>query len=234
MTFFANGNGGVNGTNVTTSDSGSGNNWNTVEVDTDDRFEYTTDAYLGGMGYRYSTVGASVGGRVIATHTAAGAVHNRAYLKLPAVDSTTRMFIFRDTVGGNQGCHISVNASEQLRIGNGDFSTVFTSSALTVGTWYRIEIWYSATALKARLQIFVGEAGNPTQDSGEVAVTQTGAFSTVGAIYVGSIATETNRPSATGFINLDELVLFHPEQVGPAIPDPVFSSFPRRGIAAAS
>lgn len=228
MTFLAHGNGGTNGVNVTTSDASSGNLWAQVDVDADDRFEYTTDSFLGGMGYRYSTRDGTANGRVYATHTPLPEVFNKWYFKFDDIVSGTRMCTCRQGIAQSYGCWISLLTTDQIRLGNGDTSNVWTSPTLTIGEWYKIEHWYSAVALRSQVWIYRAIDESPVADSGSQPVTQTAGFSTVGAIAMGMQVGEPNRPSTTGWVYLDEIDLFQ------AVLGATHTAYPRRGLAAVS
>lgn len=156
--------GGTDSTAVTTGNSGgvSGDAFGEIDTSTGlGTVAFTTVASHGGMALRSYGAGnrAFVGWSGIAAHTKFA---TRFYLRLPASPSAeTQMFVVRNATAWVVGMNIT--ATRTLRLTKGDGAAIYTSSALALDTWYRVEIrgevGLTTSNGKVWFDVYLGDTG---------------------------------------------------------------------------
>lgn len=161
---------GTNGNTVATTDTGSPA-WDAVSIGAGGTFTYanTGGCLRGSLCYAYS-LGATAGNSYVEWNVNAGGATSVQYhrLYLDPADFSGAPILARglDSTGATQRWRLVYSAGTVVLRDSAN-SVVFTSSALTSGTRYRVEWQVEGTATGAvRLLVYVGESGTATYDSG--------------------------------------------------------------------
>lgn len=216
--------GGSNGVVPTSSDTGSGDAFTTVtNGGVAGKVEYTTTQKAHGtLAYRYYTRGTGEVETLIWDNGAdiTADTYGRFYLYIDNINVLTRLLQYRSTSAGgvvlayitaiNSGAGYTVN----IRHGT-DASSAWASPVLTLSTWYRVE-WYvdmaagTTSQMNIRLRVYLGDDTTEVTsgDSGNILTTQNGVATTLRTVRHGQSTADTNRPSTTGFVYMDDLVAY--------------------------
>lgn len=209
--------GGTNGTNVTSANSGgnSGDKFNTVTPGTGTLTYDTAAAAHGLLGYNFTSSGTGSG--VVSWNAVinlAPSVATRVYFNpgstLPS--SLLRLVDIRNTAG--TAVRVQYSATNHLLIQNAAGTTLFTSStAVSANTWYRIELAMSVSATGATINYdyylldstIPVEAGYSTTTGNTgttyiitVSMGSAAAATNVGAFYMDDFAINTGTTSYIG------------------------------------
>jgi hypothetical protein len=222
-TLVNNAEGGSNGVLPTTGDTGSGDSWSTVtRTDASAILEYTNVwSAHGGLAYRLASRSVASAEILGWNDTAIASVFGRFYMMSDVtVGGTTRLAQFRESSAGTVGGYLELNTTGAISIRHAAEGSAYTfTNLLTLGSPYRVEFNYipggATCTIQARL--YAMDSLSAIEDSGVVTVTPSASTTTCGTVNFGqSNATSTDRPSATGYIYLDDLAAFTPTWPGPA------------------
>jgi hypothetical protein len=192
------GEGGSNGTTVTTANSGgaSFDAWSSVTIGTNAALIFdSTQAMHGILSYRFSTGASSVQCKVVWTFTAAGTIQFRIYVRTPSA-FTNLPTILRMQGSGTQTMRLAWNSSGNLIIRDtsntqqGQSSTTFAT-----GTWYRIE-GYCTAGSSSVAEVKIWTTPDDTGAANETLSLSAKNFGTasIDTFEVGQVAAATNIP----------------------------------------
>lgn len=217
--FYNNAEGGVDGATVATTDTGSGNQWTAVTTSGTAILQYQSVLKRGLLGYRYATRGdALVSHMGWDSGLDLSVSYGRFYFWIDTlVDGTTYLMRTRDEIGGSIGIYLAISAAEQVQIRNGnDTLNTTLSTTLSINTEYRLEYFVQCLGATANVQVrlYAGESSTPLTDTGIVSVNQAASFLDFSVVEHGMLNTATNRPSATGYVYMDDIAAFAPTWPG--------------------
>jgi len=207
--------GGTNGVQPTTSDTGSGDPFTSiVKTDASAVLEYTNVAVAhGGMAYRMASRGTLSAESL--TWDAAPVVSCRGQVNVMCdvtPTATTTLVQFRASTGGNIAGYLVLSTGRAVQVRDGSLVAQYTfTNLLTAGTYYRLEFHYVAGGAGAgtiRAALYALDSSVLIEDSGNVAATPAATVNACGAVRFGIANVVTNTPSTTGFLYLDDPMAF--------------------------
>lgn len=165
--------GGASGTAITNANSAAGGNafdeTDTPQTTAGGFLNYGTSHSLPAI---HTSTGATAGPQRAGWQVNAGNTTAPQYVAFyvdPADITGNNYFPFRamNTTSSAQRAQVQVTSAGIVTLRNSASAVIWTSTALTSGTRYRIEVMYGGTTTSSgRIQIFVEEQTTPLQDSG--------------------------------------------------------------------
>lgn len=160
--------GGTAGTAVTLANSGGASGDAFTEFTSNGTFEYTTAQVMrGSLAYHVANTGTATIFGWSGQSTMKAAV--RFYFRMTAAPTAAvQLFTFRNSVNFNLQLALNTNRTINVSLGAAQGSTTLkTTAALSVDTWYRIEvateIGASSTTGKVWMSYFVGSSTTPVE-----------------------------------------------------------------------
>ncbi|WP_028192942.1 hypothetical protein [Salinispora pacifica] len=168
--------GGLDGLGITTGNSGggSGDAWTLAADTADGTCTYSSTGAAHGSLCMSVTLGATTGpqrrGWAVNDGNATSVQHFRFYLD-PASISGGAVSVLRGMNAGSTGQRFRVQVSDSgvLTLRNNISSVVWTSTALSAGTQWRVEVSAAgSTSGVGRVRVYAGDSTSTTQDSGDL------------------------------------------------------------------
>jgi hypothetical protein len=165
--------GGTNGTTMTQATGGntggaSGNFFDSIVVGTGTSVKFSSAFAAHGSLSAAVTVGTTAASAFFSWTTSLGTVttlYGRAYINLSAAPPSNNVIVEFENASSH-AADFTLSTSRTIIIRNAAFGTTHTmTTALTTGTWYRLEweVVASTTVGQITLNIYVGDATTPTE-----------------------------------------------------------------------
>lgn len=221
--------GGVAATTITVANSGGGSG-DAFTADsgavTDGVREFTTVQKMhGSFGMRYACRATSEA-KWVAWDNGADltSAYGRFYLRYDNINAGTKIAQLRSASGGAIYAYIALTSAGliQVRHGTDSGQAGAWNPTLSANTWYRVE-WFcdpsgAAANADVRVRVYLGDDTTEISggDSGTLTPTINGASSVMRYVRYGQADAQTNRPSTTGFVYLDDMTAFNTTWPGPS------------------
>jgi hypothetical protein len=156
--LYNNAEGGTNGVTPTTSDTGSGNPYDTVNDPANSTVQYSTaQAAHGTTSISVATGASGTETAYLAWSTQLGTfsyIQVRAYVYLTAAPSTTDAFLELETLSATFQGGIQIQTNKTLLIQNAAFGTVHTmTSTLPLNAWFRVEALFTLAGVNGAITL---------------------------------------------------------------------------------
>lgn len=226
-TWTNNAEGGQPGGLVTTGDTGSGDPWTVIPALAGDSvLQYTASpVWHGSLAYKMATRTGNANDLTWDSNYGLASHYIRFYFMADVVPTSDtiwlNVFSHNAAAGAGQLLQTASNGLLRLRNSSGGAAAYTFSTVPVPRQWYRAEAFVSVngtTTATWQVQLYVGDSTSLLEDTGQVAVVNTGSPANADRVVFGHTGAGANVPSATGFQYYDDLLAYALTWPGPTTP----------------